>query len=272
MLIGAHSVLGWWVLQEGHFSPFCNVNTKVPEGHSWQAVNLQDEASVAALFERYNPDLIVDCSGVCNIGKCQLSPEFAYEVNVNGVRNLTRYMSKTSRLVYCSNDHVFGGASGPQDETSVPNAISVYGETRAEAESLVLARVGSNLVLRASLCIGSSYDGRTGHLDWLRYRHNHSLPMTVIEDEERGAVSAQHAAQRVIAYAHSDICGIRHVVASRTVSRKELAQHLVKAHFPDAQLQYTSRHTQPFPHLGKVELVTCFNDDLAAALPSALDI
>src|SRR5581483_9657102 len=49
-----------------------------------------------------------------------------------------------------------------------------------------LARPGS-LVIRIGLPIGPSPDGRTGHRDWLRYRLDRNLPVTIVRDEYRSA-------------------------------------------------------------------------------------
>src|SRR4029079_12168866 len=130
-----------------------------------------------------------------------------------------------ARMVYISSDHVFGG-DGIYDEDAEPCPISVYGRTRVEAERLVLQRPGS-LVIRVGLPIGPSLNGRTGHCDWLRYRSDRNFPITIVSDEYRSAVRADHLACRVLQLAESSAVGIRHVAATRVASRIELANHLL---------------------------------------------
>src|SRR5262249_49176826 len=130
-----------------------------------------------------------------------------------------------ARILYCSSDHVFSGDTGPYDETSAPDPLSVYGRTRVAAEQVVLARPNT-IVVRSGPWIGPSATGRTGHLDWLRYRHARALPMTIVADEARSAVWASEAADRVWQLADSTITGIRHLVTPRAIPRPELATYL----------------------------------------------
>ncbi|HUQ01806.1 MAG TPA: sugar nucleotide-binding protein [Kofleriaceae bacterium] len=272
-LFGAGSMLGWSIWRERAGSDgvvgFCNASTRaLPEGVT-RAIDLDDEAAVRELFARERPALVINCAGVCDVETCERSPEFAWDVNVEGTRLLCKHAPPEARLVHCSSDHVFGGDHGPYDESSPPAPISVYGRTRVAAEAHVLARANT-VVVRAGLWIGPSATGRIGHLDWLRHRHERGLPMTIVSDEHRSAVWAADAARRVWAIARSDVTGIRHIVATRTVSRPELADYLVRRFDIGASFALARRAERAAPHLGHVDLVTRYTDALAAPLPSVL--
>lgn len=273
VLFGAGSMLGWSILRAAGANdvvPFCNEATQPrPDGVA-RGIDLDDEPSVAALFAEIRPRLIIHCAGVCDVATCEDSPEFAHAVNVEGTRLLAKYAPAEARIVYCSSDHVFGGDDGPYDEHSRPSPISVYGHTRVAAEAIMLARPNT-LVLRAGLWIGPSSNGRIGHLDWLRDRTRRGLPMTIVHDEHRSAVWAEDAARRVWDLARSPVTGVRHVVATRTVSRPDLAAFLDRRFAIGARFTTESRRDRRAPHLGNVELRTRYTDALAAPLPSVLD-
>jgi len=165
---------------------------------------------------------------------------------------------------------VFSGDTGPYDEDSATDPISIYGNTRVAAERLVAARPAT-LSIRAGLWIGPSYNGRLGHLDWLRARHRRQLPMTIVTDEHRSAVWAEDAARRVWELACSQVTGVRHVVATRTVSRPELARSLDRTFAIGAELTFETRRERKTPHLGRVDLRTRYTDALAAPLRSVID-
>lgn len=232
------------------------------------ALNLEDPAWLKALFSEQGPELLIYCHAVCDVAKCEQNPDWAHEINVGHIRRLLDALPETTRLVYVSTDHVFGG-NGAYNEDDVPCPISVYGRTRVEAETLVLSRPRS-LVLRASLAIGPSHDGRTGHHDWLSYRHGRNLPITIIDDEFRSAVWVDDLARRIMELALSDEVGLRHVAATRVVCRVELAQFLARHLDIDLVFDTASRHQQPAPHLGRVELTTMHKGALHQPLPSAL--
>lgn len=262
-------MLGWsiWQARTGPVEGFCNGNTReLPPGVE-HGLHLDDELAVALLFKHARPSLIIHCAGVCDVGVCEESPEFAHSVNVIGTRNLLRYAPAETRIVYLSSDHVFGGNAGPYFEDSPVAPISVYARTRVAAEQLVLAREHS-LVIRSGLWIGPSATGRIGHLDWLRDRHRRGLPMTVVSDEVRSAVWAEAAGRRVWELAASAITGVRHLTATRAIARPEIAA-FVNAHFEiGAAFDVEPRANRRTPHLGNVELATRYTDALAQPLPA----
>ena len=139
-----------------------------------------------------------------------------------------------------------------------------------EAEQLVLKRPQS-LVIRTGLAIGPSPNGRTGHLDWLRYRTQRQLPITIVEDEYRSVAWAEDLARRVMALARSGKTGVRHIPATRVVSRIELAHYLLQRLGLEARFHCESRHQRSTPHLGRVELASTYRDELSIPLPSVVD-
>lgn len=272
LLFGATSMLGWSILRAGRaaeITAFCNSLTRQPPAGIAGGIDLDDEPAVAALFERVQPRLIINCAGVCDVGTCEDSPEFAHQVNVEGTRVLLAHAPASTRIVHMSSDHVFSGDTGPYHEDSPTDPVSVMGRTRVASEQLVLARA-STLVIRAGLWIGPSASGRVGHLDWLRSRSRRKLPMTVVADEHRSAVWAEDAARRVWELARSPLCGIRHVVAARIVSRPVLARYLSDRFAIGAELALQPRAERGRPHLGTLDLRTRYRDALAQPLPAVV--
>ncbi len=271
-LFGANSMVGWSILQSSgiaELTPFCNGYTRTLPPGIERGIHLDDELAVSQLFETERPRLIIHCAGVCDVEKCEESPDFAYSVNVDGMRILIDYAPPDARIVYCSSDHVFSGDTGPYREDTPPDPLSTYGCTRVAAEQLLLRRPNT-LVVRSGPWIGPSATGRNGHLDWLHYRHRKNLPMTVVADEHRSVVWADAAARRVAALAATELTGIRHITATRTVARPELAAYLTERYAIGARFETQPRSERRTPHLGHVELVTRFTDELAAPLPSVV--
>jgi dTDP-4-dehydrorhamnose reductase len=115
-------------------------------------------------------------------------------------------------------------------------------------------------------------NGKTGHWDWLRYRSDRNFPITIVSDEYRSAVWADHLAGRVLQLAESSAVGIRHIVATRVASRIELANHLLTLLDKPARYLTETREQRATPHLGHVELATVYDDALSCPLTSVLDI
>jgi dTDP-4-dehydrorhamnose reductase len=275
LLFGASSMLGWSILQHAlqadvSLRAFCSEGTRTLPAGATHRIDLDDESAVRALFRELSPALVIHCAGICDVADCESAPDFAYAVNVEATRFLCTHAPSSTRIVYLSSDHIFGGDAGPYHEESAPAPISVYGRTRVAAEALVRAR-SNTLVIRSGLWIGPSCNGRIGHLDWLRSRHARGLAMTVVSDEIRSAVWADDAAARVWQLARSSLTGTRHITATRAVDRPTLAT-IVDKHFAiGATFDTALRVTRATPHLGNVELSTRHSDALALPLPSPAD-
>ena len=270
-MFGATSILGFHLARQfpNTVLPFISPGNTAPAVSGWPALQLEDPVWIAACFERHNPTLLIYCHAICDVAKCEENPTWAYEINVQHVKRVLVALPEETRLVYVSSDHVFGG-DGVYTEESPVCPISVYGQTRVDAEQLVLTQGGS-LVVRPGLALGASPDGRTGHLDWLRYRFQQNLPMTMVEDEYRSAVWAADLSTRVMDLAESEVAGIRHIPATRCVSRVELAKHLMHLFGQAPRFQVTQRYRRQVPHIGRVELASCYDDGHGGALPSVMD-
>lgn len=271
LLFGATSILGFHLatLFPKSIAPFISPGNTSQAVCQWPPLQLSDKQWLEKLFHSTQPNILLYCHAVCDVPKCEVYSDWAYEVNVQQVKRVIAALPEHTRLVYVSSDHVFGG-DGVYTEDSPRCPISVYGWTRVEAERLVLRRAGS-LVIRTGLGIGPSPNGRTGHWDWLRYRIQHNLPITIIEDEYRSAVWMRELATRVMTIVQSAETGIRHISATRAVSRVELANYILDLLGIPTVFKIESRHQQPTPHLGRVELVSVYEGELFRPLMSVLD-
>ncbi len=274
VILGANSMLGWGLfemLRGQGVRGTCSPSTRRPEGSGLEVLDLLDPPAVQAWLAETSPDLVLNCAAICKVEKCEKHQDYAWEVNVGGTQNVLDLLLPEVRLVYVSSDHVFSGDTGPYDENTVPDPISFYGKTRVEAEQRVLAQRPQSLVVRVPLCIGPSYNGRSGHLDWLRYRHGKALPMTIVRDEYRSALPLDAAAERVWQMALSPLVGLRHLHAEQTVSRPDLARHLAERQGLQVGLKFQDRAERRVPHLGHVEMASIYSDELASPLPSVID-
>jgi len=271
LLFGATSVLGYGIAKRFPDSvlPFVTRANRAKAIRQWPVLNLEDPAWPATVFAQHQPDVFIQCHAVCDVPRCEVAPSWAREVNIVYLKRVLDALPDKTRLVYVSSDHVFGG-DGVYHEDSPPCPISVYGRTRVEAEEMVLSRPGS-LVLRVGLAIGPSPNGRTGHWDWLRYRIGKNLPVTIVHDEYRSVVWADDLARRVMDISVSGATGIRHVPATRAISRIELANHLLTLFGEPANYQRESRFERAAPHLGRVELASRFHGEFSQPLACVLD-
>jgi len=252
--------------------PFCNSYTRARGAAEFRRINLDDRAALSALLHADPPQVLVHCGGICDVDQCEEDPAWAESVNVDSMRTIVESLPASTRIVYLSSDHVFSGDSGPYDENSKIDPISVYGQSRVAAENILMDRRPDALILRSGLCIGPSLNGKSGHLDWLKDRTNRFLPTTVVQDEYRCAAWTRDFATRLALFADSSLSGIRHVVTKRAVSREELAHFINDKYQIGARIHVEKRSQRTYPHLGHMQLLTKWTGPLAAPLDSVVPI
>ncbi len=149
--------------------------------------NAEDRTGLERLFEQHRFRSVLDCAGNCALKSCQLDPEMAWRINVEGVRNLIDMAERyDARMVHLSVDLVYSGAgSGGHVETDPTDPVTVYGETMVAAEELILARLPATCILRISLPMGISFNGHAGAIDWIGSRFKKGKPATLYFDEIR---------------------------------------------------------------------------------------
>ena len=89
-------------------------------------------------------DGIVHLAAIVGFPQCAKQPSLAKAVNVDGTKNILKYRNEDTPLIFASTGSVYGAVEGTCTEESPLNTISLYGETKRDAEFMV--REASNTV------------------------------------------------------------------------------------------------------------------------------
>jgi dTDP-4-dehydrorhamnose reductase len=119
-------------------------------------MDIAEPASVAAALERLNPWAMVNAAGYVRVDDAEREPALCLRENAEGPAVLAALCAaREVSLVTFSSDLVFDGAAGrPYVEGDTPAPLNVYGRSKAEAESRVLATNPAALVIRTSAFFG----------------------------------------------------------------------------------------------------------------------
>lgn len=122
-------------------------------------IDLGSSNHLERLFETIRPQIVIHAAGFTSVEQCESHPDLARHINVELAVNVARTCAKLSvPMVHISSDHLFSGKEALVDETYPTAPINVYGQTKAEAESLVLEACPHVLVIRTNFyCWGPSY-------------------------------------------------------------------------------------------------------------------
>lgn len=210
-------------------------------GPAWEAVplsrlelDLTDFKGVQEAYHRQSPALILHCAALSRSPICQSDPGLARRINVEATARLAGLPGET-RLVFLSTDLVFDGRKGNYREEDPVNPLSVYAETKVQAESQVLSNP-RHLVIRTSLNGGTSPTGDRGFNEELRRAWLENRPVRLFTDEYRCPIPALATAQAIWELASQGRSGLYHLAGADRLSRWQIGR-LVASRWPHLQPQ-----------------------------------
>jgi dTDP-4-dehydrorhamnose reductase len=119
-------------------------------------INILDESSILAAFEKYKPWALINATGFVRVDEAEDNSKECYDVNALAPSLLARVSKLYGiQMVSFSSDLVFNGDKGaPYREDDVVLPLNVYGESKARGEQLILAENEKALVIRTSAFFG----------------------------------------------------------------------------------------------------------------------
>jgi dTDP-4-dehydrorhamnose reductase len=224
-------------------------------GNGIVVCDAEDRDGLARLFDKHGFRSVLDCAGNCALKSCELDPEMAWRINVEGARNLLEQIAGRARLVHLSIDLVFSGTpertadwTGYR-ELDATDPVTVYGRTMVAAEDLILAADPSACILRISLPMGISFNGHAGAIDWIQSRFKHRRPATLYFDEVRTPTYTDclnPLFERALA---GSLAGLFHAGGPRRLTLYQIAQivNRVGGYDPDLLIGCPRKMAGPMP-------------------------
>jgi len=193
-------------------------------GITRQDVDLTDVNAVRRLWHGLHPHVVVHCAAQSRTGPCQKDPTLARRINVKATALLAELAAEIPFL-FLSSDQVFDGAQGWYVETDPVNPLNVYGETKAEAERIVLQNPRHSAI-RVALNAGTSPTGDRSFVEDMRNSVKGETPLTLFTDEFRCPLPAGMTARAIWELIEQDQPGLYHLGGAERLSRWEIGQAL----------------------------------------------
>ena len=121
-------------------------------------LDITDASQTMEFFERVRPDVVVHCAAFTQVDRAEEESELCRRINIDGTRNVADACQKSGAyLLFLSTDYVFDGQkNGPYEVCDEKKPLSVYGQSKAVAEEIVLETCENSAVLRTSWLFGHS--------------------------------------------------------------------------------------------------------------------
>lgn len=195
-------------------------------GVELQPVDLADPDRTVTAFRLASPTAVIHAGAIAAITECRRDPVRAQRVNAQASALLAELAEQArARCLLVSTDLVFDGMKGWYREDDRPSPLSVYGRTKADAESPVLV-MPSGIVVRMSLLFGPSIVGKPSFFDQQVTALRECRPLTLFSDEWRTPLGLATAARALLAILRSDFRGMLHLGGPERMSRLEMGQRL----------------------------------------------
>ena len=115
-------------------------------------LDLTNDDAVAQVLDAVRPWAVINAAGWVRVDDAEVERAACFAANAEGARRLAAAaLDRTLGFTSFSSDLVFDGEQGrPYVEGDIPAPLNVYGESKAEAESAILALSGKALMVRTA--------------------------------------------------------------------------------------------------------------------------
>jgi nucleoside-diphosphate-sugar epimerase len=116
--------------------------------------DVTNESLLKSLVEKHN--VIIPLAAIVGMPACKAQPELTVKVNFEQVKNITEWITKDQMLLVPNTNSQYGSSTEIITEESPFKPLSLYAETKCNAEKAVLES-GNGIALRLATVFGISY-------------------------------------------------------------------------------------------------------------------
>jgi dTDP-4-dehydrorhamnose reductase len=207
-------------------------------------VDITNKEQVFGIFRKLQPNAVIHAAAETNVDKCETQKEHAWNVNVEGTRNVAEACAEVNtKLIHISTDYVFDGEKGYYKEEDKPNPISYYGLTKLEGERRVIALCKNYAILRTSVIYGW-HPWKQNFATWVISQLRQNKEISVVEDHYNTPTLADNLAELVLEALQRGLKGLYHASGSERISRYEFAKKIAESFQLDSSLIKPIRMSQ----------------------------
>ena len=122
-------------------------------------LDITDKKSIYKSFKGKKYDYCVNFAAYTNVEQAEKTPEIAYQVNSEGVRDLAQTcLENGTSLIHISTDYVFDGKkASPYVVGDKTNPINEYGKSKLEGEEYIRSILSNHFIIRTSWLYSKKY-------------------------------------------------------------------------------------------------------------------
>ena len=126
---------------------------------SKEGLDITNHEDVELILGKQKIDYCINCAAYTNVEQAEKTPEIAYAVNAEGVKNLANTCKEYNViLIHISTDYVFDGEKKePYTIDDLPNPINEYGKSKLLGEKYIQEIMNNYFIIRTSWLYSKKY-------------------------------------------------------------------------------------------------------------------
>ncbi len=201
-------------------------------------LDIVSKEDVNSLFSINSYDFCINCAAYTNVEQAEKTPEIAFSVNAEGVKNLA-LACKINRikLIHISTDYVFDGEKKEGYlPTDLPDPINEYGKSKLKGEQYIQEILHNYIIIRTS---------------WLYSDYGHNFYKSILAKAQKGETlyvtddqvgcptDANHLASFILDFVQKEqsFSGIVHFTDKKVMTWYDFAVSILKKHKLDNHVE-----------------------------------
>lgn len=200
-----------------------------PAGYLYLPLDCTDEAAVHRAFDETHPDVVIHTAAMTNVDACELDRAACQLQNVTAVQHLVNASKNIdAHFIHLSTDFIFDGENGPYSEEDEPSPLSIYGQSKWDAERIVIHSGLKKWAIARTIIVYGIAKGlsRSNVVLWAKGALEKGQPIKVVDDQWRMPTLAEDLADGCIRIAKRGVTGIYNLSGPDGMSILELVQRV----------------------------------------------
>jgi len=219
--------LGNYIIKQLKTDNFITLGTKTTTNSNSVALDITQKQDIEKIILEFNPDCIINCAARVDVDFLEKSPQTAYSINSDGVKNLAELSDKyNKRIIHISTDSIFDGIQGNYSENDVPNPINIYGKSKETGEKH-LRDIHQNYVIIRTNFYGIHNEGKF-LFNWIKNSLELKKQITGFDDVLFSPVEIGNLSEIIEEFVMNDFIGTVHVSSNDAVTKYDFAIKIAK--------------------------------------------
>lgn len=193
-------------------------------------LDITESKQVQNYFSNNTFDYCINCAAYTNVEQAEKTPEIAFKVNAEAVKNLAETCKKTNTiLIHISTDYVFDGENDkPYSTEDIPHPINEYGKSKLLGEQYIQETLKQHFIIRTSW-IYSNFG--KNFLKTVVENINNKIQLKIIDTQKGSPTSTYNLANFIFFLINNNVksYGVYHFTDNDTVSWFEFAKAIVSS-------------------------------------------